>query len=165
MIKLCILEGHRPKHVSFVSVSAELRLLECYLIFVNHYLDTKRYQHFAKSKNSAKSSMRNMNKWILIVPSLKPRFLHMLAYYHRIRSRVADAEKYLKMAEKLANQFGNHLEKEWIIHNRSAWSDIGLPTVKYFWLEHTETHTLDWHNSGNIPWANIMYTLPLPAWK
>lgn len=45
---LAAAESHRPKLSTFLSASAELKMLECQLIFVNHYLDCKRYQHFAK---------------------------------------------------------------------------------------------------------------------
>lgn len=158
-------ESHRPKHYSFVTVNSELKLLECQLIIVNHYLDSKRYQHFAKARNAAKELMRALTKATSVVPVLKPRFTHLLAYYYRIRSRNVEAEKQLKTAEKAAIKMGNYLEQEWITHSRTVWSDMAIPTIKYFWLEHTETHTLDWHSSGRIPWANIMYSLPLPAWK
>lgn len=158
-------EQHKPKHHSFVTVSSELKLLECQLIIVNHYLDSKRYQHFAKARNSAKVLMRNLTKATQVVPVLKPRFTHMMAYYYRIRSRNVEGEKQLKAAEKLAAKQGNYLEQEWITHSRTVWNDMAIPTIKYFWMEHTENHTLDWHSSGKIPWANIMYSLPLPAWK
>jgi len=158
-------ESHKPKLISYVTVAAECKLLECLLIIVEHYLDSKRYQHFAKARNQAKLVMRSLAKSTKIVPMWEPRFLHLMAYYYRIRSRNVDAEKQMKAAEKLAVKHGNKLEQEWIIHNRTVWNELAIPTVKYFWLEHTETHTLDWHSSGKIPWANIMYSLPLPEWK
>jgi hypothetical protein len=158
-------DSHKPKLASYLTVSAEVKLLESQLIFVNHYLDSKRYQHFAKARSHAKSLMRSLSKSTKVVPSWKPRFLHLLAYYYRIRSRNLEADKQMKAAEKLAIKQGNRLEQEWIIHNRTVWNELAIPTIKYFWLEHTESHTLDWHASGKIPWANIMYSLPLPQWK
>ncbi|ODN03431.1 Adenylate cyclase type 10 [Orchesella cincta] len=158
-------EAHKPKYHSFSTVNSDLKLLECQLIFVNHYLDSKRYQHFAKARNAAKELMRTLTKATEVVPVLKPRFTHLMAYYYRVRSRNVEAEKQLKAAEKLAEKMGNNLEQEWLIHSRTVWADLAIPTIKYFWLEHTEAHTLDWHSSGKIPWANIMYSLPLPAWK
>jgi hypothetical protein len=59
--------------MSFLSVGAELKLLECELIFVNHYLDSKRYQHFAKSRNSAKAYMRALQKATQSIPVYLPR--------------------------------------------------------------------------------------------
>lgn len=158
-------EKNRPKHHNFVTVISELKLLECQLITVNHFLDSKRYQHFAKARNKAKELMRTLTKAIAICPVAKPRFHHLMAYYYRIRSRNVESEKQLKAGEKLARKMGDFLELEWIAHSRTVWNDMAIPTIKYFWLEHVETHTLDWHSSGKIPWANIMFSMPLPAWK
>ena len=87
---------------TFLSVNAELKLLESNLILVNHYLETKRYQHFAKARNSAKDLMLLLKKSTTVVPILQARYEHLLAYYCRIRARTVESEKYLRKAEKLA---------------------------------------------------------------
>jgi len=53
---------------------------------------------------------------------------------------------------------------EWIAHNRTVWNDTAIPTVKYFWIEHVETNTLNWHQSSSVPWSNIMFSLPIQNW-
>jgi hypothetical protein len=88
-------------------IIAELKLLECQLIFVNHYLDCKRYQHFAKARNSAKEMMRSVTKSTKITPVMKARHLHLMAYYYKIRSRNVEADRYLKNAEKFAAKSNN----------------------------------------------------------
>jgi hypothetical protein len=51
---------------------------------------------------------------------MAPRFLHLMGYYCRIRSRKAESEKHLKRAEAVAYAHSNDLELEWISHNRTV---------------------------------------------
>lgn len=107
------------EEVNFVSMLAKANCIECILL-TNAATGT----HYSIDRYSQK----DMNKRIKItlvkaehVPVIKPRFLHLQAYFEVLCNQTNNAEKLCKQAAKLCAKDGNVHEERWVNHNRAKW--------------------------------------------
>ncbi|CAG7835347.1 unnamed protein product [Allacma fusca] len=157
-------ETHMSGSNTVMSIGGLLKLLQTYLIRSNFHQSKKRFSLFAIDQGKTEEIMQALVKRIRTAPVYMPRYYHLRAYHQRILNHRKRSEMLLSKATYLAKQQNNRLEVEFIKHSRLVWAAMANPAIKYYWTEHIDQPVINWNSPSTIPWANILYSLPLPAW-
>jgi adenylate cyclase 10 len=157
-------ESHMSSSNTVLSIGGQLKLLQCYLIRAYFHQMKRRYSLFSLDQDQVNRVTQSLETRIKSTPVYIPRYYHLRAYHHRILNHRKRADLFLTKATLLAKQHGNRLEVEFVKHSRMVWAEMANPAVKYYWLEHVEQPVINWNAPSTVPWANILYSLPLPAW-
>lgn len=108
------------------------------------------------------SQLRSGLKW---VPSLRPRYLHLLAYFYAQGKNWKRCQHEIEECAKVSMKQGNSYEYQWSQYNWGRWSGATRPkgVRDSIWLSYSDGHVFDWTVANKVSNEVEFYPWPVPS--